>query len=189
MNYQKLIKSVAYISIAVIGFFSYSAVSSRACTPIIKKSVNANMNSSEIAIIADIKMAYTLLASQLDNPSAVANKFGPIIADYPEESKDVKPFNIDLELVRIHTKTSIPQIDLRLKPQRRIFIAALQKEFGEYIDSPNLHPDSPKTLVFSIYPKEIVPNFFSIAVDYFPGKKGIIDANIVSISVIFQKVI
>jgi hypothetical protein len=82
---------------------------------------------NESLIIEDIKKAYKALATQGDNPRAIALQFGTIDTASPSEN-EVKPFNHDLQSLFVYGDV----INFNFRPRSLISLSTLQKVFGSY---------------------------------------------------------
>ncbi len=182
---KKLLRVVPLAIAIIIPLNSFPAL---ACRQTVKQNVTGNMNNADLAIIADIKRAYIALVLNSTNPSKIAAEFGTVTNISPENDQKVKPFNPDLQLVRVTTSGSAPSyvahtVELIPKPQTPVSIAALQREFGDYIEVPTLHPNGTFMIAFILYPTEIKPKNTTVVVRYKYTPKGINFARIVNISI------
>jgi hypothetical protein len=86
---------------------------------------------NESLIVEDIKKAYKALATQGDNPRAIALQFGTINTTSLNEN-EVKPFNPDIQSVVVLNGF----IYFEFKPNSLVSLSTLQKTFGDYTISP-----------------------------------------------------
>jgi hypothetical protein len=85
---------------------------------------------NELLIIEDIKKAYKALATQRDNPRAIASQFGTIDTTLPSEN-EVRPSNPDLKSLFVYDGV----VDFNFRSHSVISLSALQKAFGSYVIS------------------------------------------------------
>jgi hypothetical protein len=111
-------------------------VPTMAGTGIIKTTLNRPINKSELALIKNIKLACSALASESNNPESIAVKFGHITGSTEIRNLKIKPFNRDFNLIDISVSDQLPHaadiIIFRLKSQKKISIASLQQSFGSF---------------------------------------------------------
>ena len=86
---------------------------------------------NESLIIEDIKKAYKALATQGNDPRAIALQFGTI-DETSLNNNEVKPFNPDVQSILVFKDI----VDFNFRPNSLISLSALQKEFGNYTTIP-----------------------------------------------------
>ncbi len=182
-------KLLLVVPLAIAIIIPLNSFPALACGQTVKQNATGNINNAELAIIADIKRAYTALALNSANPSEIATGFGTVTKVSPENDQKVKPFNPALQSVNVITSDAAPNhaayiIELILKSQAPVSIAALQREFGDYIESPTLHPNGTFMIAFILYPTEIKSRNTTVVVKYKYTPRGINFAKIVNISII-----
>jgi hypothetical protein len=149
-----------------------------ACERNIKETTTINtMNNSETRMIQDIKNAYEAL-SKFNDPFVIAKDFGNMMMFVEVGYYELKPFNTDLELIRILTSKDSPSlphtaygIDLIPKKDTKVSVSAVQKHFGEYSEVPRLHYDSPKAIFFLGGPAGKISESFSTYIEYDSDKE------------------
>jgi hypothetical protein len=149
-----------------------------ACERNIKETTTINtMNNSETRMIQDIKNAYEAL-SKSNDPFVIAKDFGNVMMFVEVGYYEVKPFNTDLELIRILTRkesSSLPHtaygIDLVPKEDTKVLVSSLQKHFGEYLEIPITDYNPTKIISFIGNPLNKTSESFLIYVDYDSDKE------------------
>lgn len=142
MKFKRIIGFTGYSIISPITLYQ-STIIPMAETEVAKSTLNRPVNKSELALIKNIKMACSVLASESNNPRNIAAKFGNIIKSSEKYNLEVKPFNRDLNLIDIFVSDQPPhtagRISFKLKSPKKISIASLQQSFGtSYVGVPKV---------------------------------------------------
>jgi hypothetical protein len=175
-------KKRSFALLALSTFLCFEGLPAEACERNIKETTTINtmtintMNNSETRMIQDIKNAYEAL-SKSNDPFVIAKDFGNMMMFVEVGYYELKPFNTDLELIRILTEKESPSlphlargIDLIPKKDTKILVSAIQKHFGEYLEiPPTIGPT--KTIAFTGYSVGEVSESFSTYIDYDSEKK------------------
>jgi hypothetical protein len=171
-------KKRSFALLALSTLLCFEGLLIEACDKKIKETTTINtMNNSETRMIQDIKNAYEAL-SKSNNPFVIAKDFGNVMMFVEVGYYELKPFNTDLELIRILTRKGSPSlprtaygIDLTPKKDTKILVSAIQKHFGEYSEVPRLHYNSPKIIFFLGRPAGKTSESFSTYIEYDPDKE------------------
>jgi hypothetical protein len=172
-----LMKKRLFILLALSTLLCFDGLPIEACERSIKETTTINtMNNSEARMIQDIKNAYEAL-SKSNDPFVIAKDFGNIMIFLRVGYYELKPFNTDLELIRILTRKDSPSlphtaygIDLIPKKDTKILVSAIQKHFGEYLEiPPTISPT--KTIAFTGHSVGKVSESFITGIDYDSDKE------------------
>jgi hypothetical protein len=136
MKLKKIIRLTSYSILLSFSLFQGTIVPTMAGTEIIKTTLNRPINKSELALIKNIKLACSALASESNNPKNIAVKFGRITGSTETRNLKIKPFNRDFNLIDISVSDQPPHtadiVIFRLKSQKKISIASLQQSFDSF---------------------------------------------------------
>lgn len=166
-------KKHSFALIALITLLCFEGQPIEACDKKIKEKTTINiMNNSETRMIQDIKNAYEAL-SKSNDPFVIAKVFGNMMMFVEVGYYELKPFNPDLELIRILTEKESPSlphtaygIDLVPKKDTKVLVSSLQKHFGEYLEIPITGYNPTKIIAFIVSPVGKTSESFLIYVDY-----------------------